>query len=139
MCVLCYCLVSIVVNLRVLLYCVANCSWPCVYYVIVLWVLLYCVCISILNNVVAGLLATGQYPEGPATGQLGTRFLLGFPVSVYKRMLTWFTRFQVTTTCFSCSPPALNFLVTYFIFMHMHNNHCHWLTAQLQLIIIIFV
>ena len=27
---------------------------------------------------------------------------------VYKQMLRWFPRFQVATTCFSCSPPDLN-------------------------------
>ena len=31
-------------------------------------------------------------------------------------MLRWFPRFQVATTCFSCSPPDLNLLVTNFIF-----------------------
>jgi hypothetical protein len=31
-----------------------------------------------------------------------------FP-SVYKQMLRWFPRFQVATTCFSCSPPDLTF------------------------------
>ena len=34
-------------------------------------------------TLVAGLLAEGQYPEGLATGHLGTDFL-GFPVFVYK-------------------------------------------------------
>ena len=29
-------------------------------------------------------------------------------------MLRWFPSFQVATTCFSCSPPDLNFLVTFF-------------------------
>jgi hypothetical protein len=52
-----------------------------------------------------------QYPEGPATGHLDTGFSL-FPC-VYKRMLRWFPSFQVATTCCSCSPPHLNFLVTY--------------------------
>jgi hypothetical protein len=33
------------------------------------------------NNLVAGLLARSQYPEGPATGHLGTGFLV-FPVSI---------------------------------------------------------
>ena len=42
------------------------------------------------------------------------RFFL-FPC-VYKQMLRWFPRFQVATTCFSCSPPDLNLLVTNFIF-----------------------
>ena len=60
----------------------------------------------------AGLLARSQYPEGPATGHLDTGFSW-FPC-VYKRMLRWFPSFQVGTTCFSCSPPDLNFLVTLF-------------------------
>ena len=58
-----------------------------------------------------GLLARSQYPEGPATGHLGTSFSW-FPC-VYKRMLRWFPSFQVATTCFLCSPPDLNFLVTF--------------------------
>ena len=87
----------------------------------------------VLYTLVAGLLARSQYPEGPATRHLGTDFL-GFPVSVYKRMLRWFPRLQVATACFSCSPSDLNFSVPYFIFMYMHNNHCHQVTAQLQLI-----
>ena len=53
----------------------------CVYFYI-----MCIVCIAVLYTVVAGLLARGHYPEGPATGHLGTG-LLGFPVSVYKRML----------------------------------------------------
>ena len=32
------------------------------------------VCIAVLCALVAGLLAKGQYPEGPATGHLGTGF-----------------------------------------------------------------
>ena len=60
----------------------------------------------------AGLLARSQYPEGPATGHLDTGFSW-FPC-VYKRMLRWFPSFQVATTCFSCSPPDLNFLATLF-------------------------
>ena len=61
----------------------------------------------------AGLLARSQYyPEGPATGHLDTGFSC-FPC-VYKRMLRWFPTFQVATTCFSFSPPDLNFLVTIF-------------------------
>jgi len=59
-------------------------------------------------------LARSQYSEGPATGHLDT----GFPwfPCVYRQMLRWFQRFQVATTCFSCSPPELNLLVTNFIF-----------------------
>jgi hypothetical protein len=38
-------------------------------------VLFYCVCIAgLLLTLVAGLLARSQYPEGPATGHLGTGF-----------------------------------------------------------------
>ena len=73
--------------------------------------LLYYVCIDILTLDV-GLLARSQYPEGPATGHLDTGFSW-FPC-VYKRMLRWFPSFQVDTTCLSCSPPDLNFLVTFF-------------------------
>ena len=62
----------------------------------------------------AGLLARSQYSEGPATGHLDTGFSW-FPY-VYKQMLRWFPIFQVATTCFSCSPPDLNLLVTNFIF-----------------------
>jgi hypothetical protein len=32
------------------------------------------VCIAVLHTLVAGLLASSQYPEGPATGHLGTGF-----------------------------------------------------------------
>ena len=59
-------------------------------------------------------LARSQYPEGPATGHLDTGFSW-FPC-VYKRMLRWFSSFQVATTCLSCSYPDLNFLVTFFSF-----------------------
>jgi len=62
----------------------------------------------------AGLLARSQYPEGPATGHIDTGFSW-FPC-VYKQMLRWFPRFQVATTCFSCSPPDLNLEVTNFMF-----------------------
>ena len=61
----------------------------------------------------AGLLARSQYPEGPATGHLDT----GFPrfPRVYKQTLRRFPTFQVATTCFSCSPPDLNSVVTDFM------------------------
>ena len=73
--------------------------------------LLYYVCITD-----AGLLARRHYPEGPATGHLDTGFSC-FPC-VYKQMLRWFPSFQVATTCLSCSPPRLRFLV-FFIFVYM--------------------
>ena len=79
--------------------------------------LLYYVCIAVLT-LDAGLLARSQYPEGPANGHLDTESPW-FPC-VYKRMLRCFPRFQVATTCFSCSPPDLNFLVTFFFSYFLH-------------------
>ena len=61
-----------------------------------------------------GLLARSHHSEGPATGHLDTGFSW-FPC-VYKQMLRWFPRFQFATTCFSCSPPDLNLVVTNFMF-----------------------
>ena len=99
-----------------------NCSWSFVYWVIILdcifvtsRVLFYYVCAAVLHTLDAGLLASSQYPEGPATGHLDTGFSW-FPC-VYKRMLRWFPSFQVATACFSCSPPDLNFLVTFFSYL----------------------
>jgi len=80
--------------------------------------LLYYVCTAVLT-LDAGLLARIQYPEGPATGHLDTGFSW-FP-HVYKRMLRWLPSFQVATTCFSCSPSDLNFLVTFF-YICVHVN-----------------
>ena len=94
-----------------------------------------CVLLSYIT-LVAGLLARSQYAEGPATGHLGTGFSW-FPC-VYKRMPRWFPRFRVTTTCFSYSPPDLNFLDPYFIFIYVHNNHCHRATTHLQLNILLY-
>ena len=74
--------------------------------------LLYNVCIAVFT-LDAGLLARSQYSEGPATGHLDTGFSW-FPCA-QKQMLRWFSRFQIATTCFSCSPPDLNLLVTNFI------------------------
>ena len=65
----------------------------------------------------AGLLARSEYSEGPATGHLDTGYSW-FPC-VYKRMLRWFPSFQVATTCLSCSPTDLNFLVTFFLSFHI--------------------
>jgi hypothetical protein len=75
--------------------------------------LLYCVCIAVFT-LDAGLVARSQYSEDPATGHLRTGSSW-FPC-VSKRMLRWFPRFKVDTTCFSCSPPDLNLFVTNFIF-----------------------
>jgi hypothetical protein len=95
-----------------------SCVYLC-YYLVCIFVtsciLFYYVCIAVLHTLVARLLARSQYPEGPATGHLGTGFSC-FPC-VCKRMLRWFPTLQVATACFSCSPPELNFLDPYFIFM----------------------
>ena len=72
------------------------------------------VCIFVLTSD-AGRLVRSQYPEGPATGHLDTSFSW-FPC-VYKRMLRWFTSFQVATTYLSCSPLDLNFLITFFSYL----------------------
>jgi hypothetical protein len=79
------------------------------------------------------------YPEGPATGPPQRRFFsvsLCLSITEHSRR---FPRLQVVTACFSCSPPGLNFLATYFIFMYLHNNDCHQVTANLLLIIIIII
>jgi len=76
--------------------------------------LLYCVGIAFFFTLDAGLPARSQYSEGPVAGHLDTGFSW-FPC-VYKQMLSWFPRFQVATTCFSCSPPDLNLVVTNFMF-----------------------
>ena len=76
--------------------------------------LLYCVCIAVFFMLDVGLLARSQYSEGPATDHLDTGFSW-FPC-VYKQMLRCFPRFQVATTCFSCSPPNLNLVVINFMF-----------------------
>ena len=62
----------------------------------------------------AGLLARSQDSEDTATGHPDTGFVC-FPC-VYEQILRWFSRFQVATTRFSCSPPEINLLVTNFIF-----------------------
>ena len=71
------------------------------------------VCIPVFT-LDAGLLARSQYSEVPATGHFDTGFSW-FPC-VCKQMLRWFPRFQVATTCFACSPPDLNLVVTNFMF-----------------------
>ena len=105
--VLCVCIavfMRVAVFVCVLLFLCVYCCFMCV-------LLFLCVAFFILD---AGLLARSQYSEGPATGHLDTSFSW-FPF-VYKQMLRWFPIFQVATTCFSCSPPDLNVLVTNFIF-----------------------
>jgi len=51
-------------------------------------------CVLLFFTLDAGLLARSQYSEGPATGHLDTGFSLFSPV--YKQMLRWFPKFQVT-------------------------------------------
>ena len=97
----CSCLVCIVVSCLV---CIVDNL--CVFVVLSL-----CIAVFSLD---AGLLARSQYSEDPATGHLDAGFSR-FPC-VYKQMLRWFPRFQVATTCFSCSPSDLNLVVTNFIF-----------------------
>jgi hypothetical protein len=110
----CICLACIVIlcvfviSYVYLLYLMCICCTLCVFVVL---------CVLCSFTLDAGLLARSQYPEGPATGHLDTGFSW-FPC-VYKRMLRWFPSFQVATTCLSCSPPDLNFLVAYFIFVYM--------------------
>jgi len=118
--VLCVLLLVDLCVLLLLVLCVLLLVVLCVLLLIVLCVLLssyvlllYCVCISVFTSD-AGLLARSQYSEGPATGHLDTSFSW-FPC-VYKQMLRWFPTFQVATTCFSCSPPDLNLVVTDFMF-----------------------
>jgi hypothetical protein len=62
----------------------------------------------------AGLLARSQCSEGPATGHLDTGF--SWFLRVYMQMLRRLPTFQVATTCFSCSSPDLNLVVTNFMF-----------------------
>jgi len=85
--------------------------------------LLYLMCICCTMCVLlfllhAGLLARNQFTEVPATGQLDTGF--SWFHSMYKRMLRWSPSFKVATTCFSCSSPNLNFLVSIFFHICVH-------------------
>ena len=106
----------IVLGVFVVLLCVFVVSYVYLFYFLCIFVVpyvyfLYYVCIAVLT-LDAGLLTRSQYSEGPATGHLDAGFSW-FPC-VYKRMLRWFPSFQVATKCLSCSPPDLNFLVTFF-------------------------
>ena len=85
-CIVVSCLVCIVVSCLV---CIVVSCLVCIV-VVVLCVLLssyvhflYCVCIAV-STLDAGLPASSQNLEGPATGHLNTGFL-GFPVSISKR------------------------------------------------------
>ena len=94
---------------------VCNCCWLAVcIVVVVLYMCFYVYLLYFFFTLDAGLLARSQYSEYPATGHLDTGFSW-FPC-VYKQMLSWFPRLQVATTCFSCSPPDLNLVVTKFMF-----------------------
>jgi hypothetical protein len=103
-CLLCvYCCLLCVCCCLLCVYCCLLCVHCSFYYV--------CLGVFTLD---ARQLARSQYSEGPATGHLDTSFSW-FPC-VYKQILRWFPTFQVATTCFSCSPPDLNLVVTDFIF-----------------------
>jgi len=72
-----------------------------------------CIAVFALDD---GLMDKSQYSEGPATGHLDTGF--SWIPCVYKQMLRWLPTFQVATTCFSCSPPGLNSVVTISCFVY---------------------
>jgi len=113
---ICCTLCVFVVSYVYLLYLMCICCILCVFVVTYVYLLNY-VCIAILT-LDAGLLTRSQYPEGRATGHFDTGF--SWCPCVYKRMLRWFPSFQVAITCFSCSPPDLNFLVTFFFFIFVY-------------------
>ena len=63
---------------------------------------------------------------------ISAQVLLGFPVSVYKRMLRWFPKLQVATACFSCSPPCFKYIRS-LIYLCVHVcNRWHRASAQFQ-------
>jgi len=111
--------VVLCVLLLVVLFCIVVSCFVCIV-VVDLYVLLssyvyllHYVCIAVFT-LDAGLLARSQYSEDPVTGHLDTGFSW-FPCA-QKQMLRWFPRFQVATTCFSCSSPELNLVITNFLF-----------------------
>jgi hypothetical protein len=109
--VLCICCTVYLLScVFVVLFIVVLCICCPVYllYCVLLYCLL-CICCTVGIDVFtldAGLLARGQYSEGPATGHLDKGFSW-FP-RVFKHMLRWFPRFKDATTCFSCSHPDVN-------------------------------
>jgi len=107
-CCILRCLVCIVVSCLVFIIVIVLCVLLSSYVY-----LFYYVCIAVFT-LDAGLLARSQYSEGPVTGHLDTGF--SWFLCVYNQMLIWFPRFQVVNTCFSCSPPKLNLVVTSFMF-----------------------
>jgi hypothetical protein len=114
LCMVVYCLVYLFVVVScVLLLCCCTMGLLLLSYVYLLYYVRIAVC-----TLDAELLTRSQYSEGPATGHLDTSFSW-FPC-VYKRRLRWFPRFQVATTCFSCSPPYLNvnLFVVSFIYLY---------------------
>jgi hypothetical protein len=92
----------------------------CICGAVICWTgyLLYCVlciCCTVSIDVFpldAGLLARGQYSEGPVISHLDTGFSW-FP-RIFKQMLSWFPRLQVATICFSCSPSDVNLVANQF-------------------------
>jgi hypothetical protein len=106
--------VSWIACLVIAVLCILWSSYVYLLYVYLLYCVL-CICFTVCIDVFtldAGLLASSQYPEGPATGHLDTGFSW-FPC-VIKQTLRWFPRFQVATTCFSCSPPDVNLVANQF-------------------------
>ena len=100
----CSCLVCIFVGV---LYC-----YSCLVSIVVMFcvsALLYVYCCFYFRSRTAGYKSVfGSFCERPPRHRFSW-----FPC-VYKQMLRWFPTFQVATTCFSCSPPNLNLLVTNF-------------------------
>jgi len=72
------------------------------------------------------------------TKKIGYELLDSFHELNYAILSTIYTLLHVTA-CSSCSPPDLNLLDPYFIYMYMRNNHCHRATAHLQVKIIIII
>ena len=104
---------SICYILRCLGYIVVSCL-VCIVVSCFVYIVLSCLVCIVVFTLDAELPASSQYSEGPATGHLDTGFSR-FPC-VYKQTLRRFPTFQVANTCFSCSPPDLNLLVTDFKF-----------------------